>query len=68
MKNQDLRDYKLMYLGLTTINHLIQEKSAERIKQHLLGSLKFNSHTSTYYILSAKFFIGNFFANERKHP
>jgi hypothetical protein len=22
----------------------------------------------TYYIPSAKFFIGNFFANERKHP
>jgi hypothetical protein len=44
MKNQDLRDYKLMYLGLTTINHLIQEKSAERIKQHLFSSLKFNSH------------------------
>jgi hypothetical protein len=26
------------------------------------------SHFITYYIQSANFFIGNFFANERKHP
>jgi hypothetical protein len=48
MKNQDLRDYKLMYLGLTTINHLIQEKSAEGINQHLFGSLKFYSRIKKY--------------------
>jgi hypothetical protein len=47
MKNQDLRDYKLMYV-LTTINHLIQEKSAEGINQHLFGSLKFYSRIKKY--------------------
>jgi hypothetical protein len=29
---------------------------------------KFKLNFLTYYIPSAKFFMGNFFANERKHP
>jgi hypothetical protein len=29
---------------------------------------KMENYLITYYIPSAKFFIGNFFANERKHP
>jgi hypothetical protein len=46
------------------------EKAPQNCKKHVLQKKKRNWDFFTYYeyIPRAKFFIGKFFANERKHP
>jgi hypothetical protein len=53
LNNKDAIDKLIIFIGLISLHH-----SAAL----LLGII------ITYYIPSAKFFIGKFFANEQKHP